>query len=174
MNRAPLLTLWVAVVATRKGYQWDTALTFGKSITTRFAKTKGESLGIDTGAETTTPAAQQRRKVRIDQTIILEQSIPVMWTKQGLRACDDVGHEYLPDPSAKYIQHAFGANLDRVKATLEDLAQSFPDASTLDKLAYQLYTRFRPATSGWGAKGKLSLNAIRSLHYVPPSVPETN
>ncbi len=30
INRAPVLTLWVAVVAERQGYSWEEALTFGR------------------------------------------------------------------------------------------------------------------------------------------------
>ena len=30
INRAPVLTLWIAVVAERMGHTWDTALTIGK------------------------------------------------------------------------------------------------------------------------------------------------
>lgn len=30
INRAPVLTLWVAVVAEREGYSWDEAVTIGK------------------------------------------------------------------------------------------------------------------------------------------------
>ena len=32
INRAPVLTLWVAVVAQKQGYSWDEALTFGRSV----------------------------------------------------------------------------------------------------------------------------------------------
>eukprot|EP01083_Nonionella_stella_P084603 234242_1 len=46
INRAPVLCLWMAVVAHRKGHSWPTALTMGKSITGLLARSKGVRLGI--------------------------------------------------------------------------------------------------------------------------------
>ena len=46
VNRAPVLTLWGAVVAERLGYARDTALTFGKCVAGLNAQSKGRSLGI--------------------------------------------------------------------------------------------------------------------------------
>jgi len=46
INRAPVLTLWGAVVAERMGYDWEAALTFGKAMAGLNAQAKGRSLGI--------------------------------------------------------------------------------------------------------------------------------
>lgn len=46
INRAPVLTLWVAVVAQRQGFSWEEALTFGKEVSGILAQSKGRSLGI--------------------------------------------------------------------------------------------------------------------------------
>lgn len=46
INRAPVLTLWAAVVAQRQGFSWDEALTFGKEVSGILAQSKGRSLGI--------------------------------------------------------------------------------------------------------------------------------
>jgi len=46
INRAPVLTLWAAVVAERLGYDKNEALTFGKAVAGLNAQSKGRRLGI--------------------------------------------------------------------------------------------------------------------------------
>ena len=46
INRAPVLTLWGAVVAERLGYEPDTALSLGKCLAGLNAQAKGRVLGI--------------------------------------------------------------------------------------------------------------------------------
>jgi hypothetical protein len=48
INRAPVLTLWAAVVAERLGFERDEALTLGKSFAGLTAQSKGQRLGIFT------------------------------------------------------------------------------------------------------------------------------
>jgi len=42
INRAPVLTLWAAVVAERLGFHWDEALTLGKALAVTTALGAGE------------------------------------------------------------------------------------------------------------------------------------
>ncbi|DBA80625.1 TPA: hypothetical protein ACH3X1_007875 [Trebouxia sp. C0004] len=46
INRAPVLTLWVAVVAERQGFSKEAGLTFGKAISGMLAQSKGRSIGM--------------------------------------------------------------------------------------------------------------------------------
>jgi hypothetical protein len=46
INRAPVLTLWVTVVAERLGFEHDEALTLGKAVAGVSAQAKGRRLGI--------------------------------------------------------------------------------------------------------------------------------
>jgi type II secretory pathway component PulK len=46
INRAPVLTLWAAVVAERLGFDQDEALTLGKAVAGLNAQAKGQRLGI--------------------------------------------------------------------------------------------------------------------------------
>jgi hypothetical protein len=48
INRAPVLTLWAAVVAERLGFDRDTALTLGQAVAGLSAYAKGVPLGIIT------------------------------------------------------------------------------------------------------------------------------
>ena len=41
-----MLTLWVAAVAEREGFEEDSALTFGKAISGLLAQAKGRSIGV--------------------------------------------------------------------------------------------------------------------------------
>jgi hypothetical protein len=46
INRAPVLTLWAAVVAERLGFKQDEALSLGKAVAGLMAQSKGQRLGI--------------------------------------------------------------------------------------------------------------------------------
>jgi hypothetical protein len=46
VNRAPVLTLWAAVVAERLGYPPETALTLGRFVEGSSARAKARRLGI--------------------------------------------------------------------------------------------------------------------------------
>jgi hypothetical protein len=46
INRAPVLTLWAAVVAERLGYDHEAALTLGKAVAGLNAQSKGRRLGM--------------------------------------------------------------------------------------------------------------------------------
>ena len=47
INRAPVLTLWAAVVAERLGFRRDEALTLGRAVAGLNAYSKEVSLGLD-------------------------------------------------------------------------------------------------------------------------------
>lgn len=46
INRAPVLTLWAAVVAQRLGFDHDEALTLGRAVAGLNVQSKGKRLGI--------------------------------------------------------------------------------------------------------------------------------
>ena len=46
INRAPVLTLWAAIVAKRLGFDWDEALTLGRAVAGLNAYSKGRALGL--------------------------------------------------------------------------------------------------------------------------------
>ena len=48
INRAPVLTLWAAVVAERLGFAWEEALTLGRAVAGLNAYAKGKALGLFT------------------------------------------------------------------------------------------------------------------------------
>ena len=66
----------------------------------------------------------------------------------------------------RYLFGKFGDGYDDALGAMQALAKSRTPAKLAGE-AYSLYEKFRPAvaagTRGWGAKGKLDLDAIRSL-----------
>ena len=59
-NRAPVLTLWAAVVAQRQGFSWEESLTFGRYVSGILAQSKGRSLGLYEEHEKTDEEREER------------------------------------------------------------------------------------------------------------------
>jgi hypothetical protein len=166
VNRAPVLTLWAAVVAERLGFTHQEALTLGRAVAGLNAYSKGVSLGLIHPA----PEAvrEQRKKLQKDKTLtvaLLGRAVPVVRAPDGLRA---LTKDKPDDPAAvtRYLEGKFGAALPDVRAAMNQLAQSRPPKK-LAADAYALYEKFRPAiptgTRGWGAKGELDLVRLKAL-----------
>jgi hypothetical protein len=66
----------------------------------------------------------------------------------------------------RYLESKFGDSLGTARAAMRDLAKAFRPEQLL-KNAFSLYEQFRPAipegVKGWGAKGTLNIDRIRSL-----------
>ncbi|MBM3483736.1 MAG: hypothetical protein FJX66_10595 [Alphaproteobacteria bacterium] len=65
INRAPVLTLWAAVVAERLGFEWHEALTLGRAVAGLTAHSKGERLGL---FEPTPEAIKDKRRLQHAKT----------------------------------------------------------------------------------------------------------
>ena len=167
INRAPVLTLWAVVVAERLGYERETALTLGKAVAVLNAQAKGRRLGIYE-AKTEAEKAEGRRSetpVEVEYIDILGRGLPAIRTPQGLRAA--IGGEVIRAESVEtYLQQKFRADLDGARAAMQTLAEAYTPKELASR-AYDLYEKFRPeipgGTKGWGAKGELDLDFIRSL-----------
>lgn len=160
INRAPVLTLWAAVVAERLGLDHHEALTIGKALSGITAHAKGVRLGIyEPNPETVhdkRKALQQGEEIHID---LMGRSIPAVHTKDGLRAVRQ-GKPIAPASVDRYLASKFGDDLNDVRQAMTELAQSLP-AAELARQAFRMYERFRPevkaGTAGWGAEGELDL-----------------
>ena len=167
INRAPVLTLWGAVVAERMGYERETALTLGKVMAGLNAQSKGRAIGVF--AEPKKPhEGAPPKKVGLGEDFWIElcsRPIPAQNTKDGIRGCVK---DKPVDPASvdRYLAGRFGDDLPRVRKAMEDLAAAF-DPEELEDAAYGLYEKFRPKIAsgkrGWGQKGILDLDLIRSL-----------
>ena len=66
----------------------------------------------------------------------------------------------------RYLDSKFGESLENVRTSMRDLAKAFRPDQLLEN-GFRLYEKFRPAipegVTGWGAKGSLDIDRIRSL-----------
>jgi len=165
-NRAPVLTLWGQVVAERMGYGREAALTLGKCLAGLNAQSKGRMLGMYGPPKS--PHGGPPKKVGLGEDFwiqLCDRGLPAKNTDDGIRA---VVKDKPIDPAAvqRYLEQKFGDDLPAVREAMMALAAAF-DAEQLAAAAYSLYERFRPkippGRRGWGAKGELDLDFIRSL-----------
>jgi hypothetical protein len=166
INRAPVLTLWAAVVAERQGFEPGTALTLGKALAGLNAQSKGRTLGIFKPPVLVKGKPPKKSVLGEDFWIELcGRPIPAKNTQEGIRAVVK-DRPIDPDSVQRYLEQKFGADLEAVREAMAHLARSF-DPARLAEVAYSLYERFRPSIpageGGWGANGKLDLDYIRSL-----------
>lgn len=167
INRAPVLTLWATIVAERLGYNRDESLTLGKAVAGLNAQSKGRRLGIyeEKSEEEKEKEKKGEKPARVRFVELLGRGIPCVKTPKGLRAAMK-GEKIDPQSVEKYLQQKFGADLDQARTAMEKLAKAFPPKQ-LESKAFGLYEKFRPeipeGVKGWGAKGELDLDYIRSL-----------
>jgi len=165
INRAPVLTLWAAVVAQRLGFKRDEALSLAKAVAGLTAQSKGQRLGIFMKPEKSAAEAKKQKQDVEFMVPLLGRGIPSMRTDEGVRAvAKDKPVE--PESVGRYLASKFGDDLDRVESAMAALAQAM-SRKELAERAFDLYAEFRPAipsgTAGWGAKGVLDITAIRKM-----------
>jgi hypothetical protein len=165
INRAPVLTLWAAVVAERLGHTHDAALTLGRALAGMNAQSKAVHLGL---REPTPPGEKAKRRAAAGtpETVeLMGRAIPVLRTPKGLRAAKD-GAPESAEAVERYLASKFGDALEDARAAMSALAARYTPAA-LASDAYALYEKFRPeipaGTRGWGAKGELDLAALAKL-----------
>jgi len=167
INRAPVLTLWAAVVAERLGYDEETALTLGKAVAGLNAQSKGKKLGIyeEKSEDEKKEDKKKERAAKPDFIELLGRGIPAVKTPKGLRAAIK-GEPIHAESVQTYLEQKFKDDLDDTRPTLKKLAKAYTPKQ-LESKAYALYEKFRPeipeGVKGWGAKGELDLDYIRSL-----------
>src|ERR1700730_5680865 len=142
INRAPVLTLWAAVVAQRLGFDEDEALTLGKAVAGLNAQAKGRRLGIFKPHEEKPKKAREKERGERFLIEVCGRPVPAMNTDDGIRAVK--GSEAIdPGGVQRYLDDKFGENLKVVRSAMQRLAKAFKP-SELAHDAYALYERFRP------------------------------
>jgi hypothetical protein len=165
INRAPVLTLWATTVAERLGFDQDEALSLGKVVAGLNAQSKGQRLGIFKPAPHEVKKARARKRGEEFFVEICGRQVPAINTPDGVRAVTK--DQPIESKSVeRYLESKFGESLGVARAAMRDLAKAFRPEQLL-KNAFGLYEEFRPAipegVRGWGAKGKLDIDRIRSL-----------
>jgi hypothetical protein len=139
INRAPVLTLWAAVVAERLGFEEDEALSLGKALAGLTAQSKGRRLGIYKAHE---DGAKQARAKEHGEEFWIElcgRAIPARNTENGIRAVKG-GQLIGPDGVRRYLEGKFGDDLGPVRSAMQRLARSHAPKE-LAEAAFPLYER---------------------------------
>ncbi len=167
VNRAPVLTLWAAIVAEHLGHDADAAITLGRAVAGSSARVKARSIGLEEKhpdrAEHDTlklsNPAVPRRTIRL-----LGRDVPVI-EHNGSQFALDGDKAAAPVHARSYIEKALGGHLAAVRRAMDGLARSLPPEE-LNRIAFRLYEQFRPevpaGVKGWGAKGILDLTRIEN------------
>ena len=162
INRAPVLTLWAAVVAEQLGFDADAALTLGKAVAGLTAQSKGRHLGIFKPPKL--EGSKRPKKHGLGEEFWIDlcgRSVPAKNTKTGVRAVVK-DQPINPEQVRSYLARAFGDDLAVVERALKQLARALkPD--DLAERAFGLYEAVARGQRGWGQKGKLDLTLVRSL-----------
>jgi hypothetical protein len=165
INRAPVLTLWAAMVAKRLGFKWDEALTLGRAVAGLNAYSKGVSLGLFEPTQDAVREAREKARKGAIKINLLHRALPAVRTSEGIRALDKEKPGN-PDSVERYLQGKFKDEYDDAKAAMAALARS-RRPKKLAAEAYKLYEEFRPSVpagaSGWGAAGTLDLARIKKM-----------
>ena len=165
INRAPVLTLWAAVVAERLGFKREEALSLGKALAGLNAQSKGKRLGIFEPKPNELKKLRQRERGEEFWVDLLGRAIPAANTEAGVRAVAE-SKPIQPDGVERYLESKFGDALAETRKVMMELAYGF-EPEELASQAFSLYEQFRPripeGVRGWGAKGELDLARISRL-----------
>jgi hypothetical protein len=114
INRAPVLTLWAAVVAERLGFEHQEALTLGKSVAGLTAQSKGQRLGIFTPSPEAVRRHRREKAKQADvfQVALLGRAVPVLHTDAGLRAVDKNRKPVIAESVERYLRMCRPASAD--------------------------------------------------------------
>jgi hypothetical protein len=165
INRNPVVTLWATAVAERFGFHQDKALTLGKAVARLTAQSRGRQLGIYKPVPQELRQARTRKHGEDFSIEICGRQVTAINTADGVRAV--IKDKPIEAKSVeRYLESKFGESLEPVRAAIRDLAKAFRPEQLM-KNAFTLYEKFRPAipegVTGWGAKGKLDVERLRSL-----------
>jgi len=171
VNRAPVLTLWGAVVAERLGFDREAALSLGKCLSGLNAQAKGRSLGIFGPSKAVERGVPKKAGLGEEFWVeVCGRPLPAKTTEDGIfmvindKPIDD-------DAVREYLEQKLDEDLQTIRNAFDELAAFFTPED-LRSHACSLYEQFRPqmppGRTGWGAKGQLDLEPIRSLRQARP------
>ncbi|GKY91575.1 hypothetical protein MPSEU_000129400 [Mayamaea pseudoterrestris] len=171
INRAPVLTLWVSVVAERLGFSTDEAYTYGRWVSSSLAATRGRKV------ESTRPSDKQKGKTDtkgqreehvVDENhvnVFAQMKIPVKRVDGQLFAImAKKGTMIKPETVRRYLEKKFGDKLQSTHDAMMELAQSL-DADDVRNRAYELLSEFKPETNKRGAKGHFDLEKLHNMAF---------
>lgn len=148
INRAPVLTLWMSIIARKEGHSMDDSLRAGRAIASMIARAKGQGLGIFEKTNKNRKSVDDGKRVMIAGFLLREE----MLSKVGK-----------PEKIQRYLRQNFGENLELVVDKMQTLADHLNDVDN----SFKVYEMFRPGVpegiAGWGMKGRLDLRTLDRL-----------
>ena len=126
INRAPVLTLWAAVVAERLGFDWEEALTLGRAVAGLNAYSKGKALGLfePTPEAVREKREQLRRQKGAFSIDLLNRKVPAVHTEAGIRALQK-DQQTNPISVTGYLERAFGDAFEDTRDAMTVLARAY-------------------------------------------------
>ncbi len=132
INRAPVLCLWVSIVARRVGFNKGEALSLAKGITGLTAQSKGRRLGIYTPKPKEAREQKQGKEFGIE---FMGRHVPCKNTPDGVRHVNK-SKPVTPESVEKYLASKFGDDLDAATDAMEALAKAYKP-SELGEVAFR-------------------------------------
>ncbi|WP_241671257.1 hypothetical protein [Dankookia rubra] len=120
VNRAPVLTLWAAVVAQRLGHPFDTALSLASAVAGTAVRAKARRLGIAEERDHTRDAKATASARAQDSAQLLGKKIRLTHDADSVVLAEGKGKPAPAAPVQAYVTKAFGAHLPAVKKAIED------------------------------------------------------
>jgi hypothetical protein len=119
VSRAPVLTLWAAVVAGRLGHPPDAALTLGRAVAGASAQAKARRLGIadDRQGEDRAAGEHHTKNAPVRTVRPLGREVAVAHSGGAL----DKGRPASAAGVRSYLTRAFGERLGEVRAAMREL-----------------------------------------------------
>lgn len=171
INRAPVLELWASCVAhfMYPSVSWETCLSVGGAISTITAISKGRSIGtIDKPDPGEAQEKREKRKEQAEKEQLDE--IEVMSFNLRLKSGQAMVGDKPKNAGEEALRKKYGGpgQYDNVKKAFEEELEKWKGKEDeLEKRAFHMYEDFRPAVkpgqAGWGRKGQLSLDTIRTV-----------
>ena len=164
INRAPVLTLWAAVVAEHLGHPRDTALTLGRAVAGSAARAKARSIGREEHKADRDAEMPRLRQVHVTAPVfLLGKTIRLLPNADGELRAADIDQPSNHTAVERYLAKAFGDHLGEARSAMEELASRYEPAE-LNRIGFRLYETFRPdvppGNEGWGAKALLDIQKI--------------
>jgi hypothetical protein len=120
VNRAPVLTLWAAIVAERLGHPTDTALTLGRAVAGSAARVKARNIGREERKSNRDANTTRLAKVHATAPVLLlGKTIRLLPTEDGTLRAADVDQPTDHTAVERYLAKALGVRLSDVRAAME-------------------------------------------------------
>jgi hypothetical protein len=164
INRAPVLTLWAAVVAEYLGHPRDTALTLGRAVAGSAARAKARSIGREERKADRDADTPRLREVHVTPPVFLfGKTVRLLANADGELRAADIDQPSDHTAVERYLAKAFGDHLAEVRSAMEELANRY-QPTELNRIGFRLYESFRPdvpsGNEGWGAKAVLDIEKV--------------